>query len=306
MKNRIVNINILHHAGLAGMEAGLRSSLGVESSTYHDSLIYSAMIQAGIQRFRIVGGTARVIRNSEFLRRRSEEYSFDDYKRVVEPIETVVASHTLNAGKSDRGSSSLFSLTWFLSELLFSLKTKSAMVSVLPLPDVSQYAGKLTPEMFSAVSTLVRKIHCVNIDLPIPQSEVLLDDVKVFNELITSDLFASYASSHEMLESSEEKEQSAVNNILTKAKALRDNFGGLLDFRRLSLSLIPVTLSLIDHVCGKFPGSVADIFAKALTEALKSKRRVTIYNYGDTHMKLLRKYCQASLPRAEKAAPTRP
>jgi hypothetical protein len=80
MSTRFANINLMHHAGLAGMEAGLRSSLGIESTEYHDSLIYAAMIQAGVQRFRIVGITPKQVRESQFLRRRCQEHSFEDYK----------------------------------------------------------------------------------------------------------------------------------------------------------------------------------------------------------------------------------
>lgn len=290
MRNRIANINILHLAGLAGIEAGLRSSLGLDNTDYHDSLIYSAMIQAGVQRFRIVGVTPNKILDSEFLRRRCEEHSLKDYMQLLDSIESVIASHTVKSVESDSERTEAFVLTWFLTELVFSLRTKSAMVSILPIPEISKYAGKLTPEMLAALDNLLQKVNSVNLDLPIPQLEVLSDDVTVFHELISSDLFASYAYSHQMLESSAEKEQFAVENILSKAKALRERFNRALDVKRLSLSLIPVTVSLIDKVCGKFPGSLADVFGNALTEALKSRRRVTIYKYGDAHLKLLLKH----------------
>lgn len=290
MRNRIANINLIHHAGLAGMEAGLRFSLGLDSTDYHDSFIYSAMIQAGVQRFRIVGGTPKKVRDSEFLRRRCEEYSFKDYMQLFDSIGAVMASHTVKSVESDSESPETFTLTWFLTELVFSLRTKSAMVSIFPIPEVSKYAGKLTPEMLAALGYLMQKVNSIHLDLPIPQLDVLSDDVTVFHELISSDLFASYASSHQILESSAEKEQSAVENILSKAKALRERFNRALDVKRLSLSLIPVTVSLIDKVCGKFPGSLADVFGNALTEALKSRRRVTIYNYGGAHLELLLKH----------------
>jgi hypothetical protein len=273
------------------MEVGIRSSLGLDSKEWHDSLIYPAMIQTGVQRFRIVGDKPKEVRDSEFLRRRCEEHSYEeDYNQLFDSIKAVMASHTLQSAKSDSEGPELFMLTWFLTELVFSLRTKSAMISISRIPEASRYAGKLTPEMLAAVGNLMQKVNSVNLNLPIPQSEVLSDDVTMLHELISSDLFALYASSHQMLESSEEKEQSAVENILSKAKALRDRFNRALDVERLSLSLIPVTVSLIDNVCGKFPGSLADVFGNALTEALKSRRRITIYNYGDVHLKLLLKH----------------
>ena len=293
MSNRIVNISMLHHTGLAAMEWSLRDYFGVESNEYHDNLIYASMIQAGIQRFRIVGHAPKSIRDSDFLRHRCEEYSFNEYEVVMDSIRAVIESHATGSPTHSSKHSDLFPLVWFLTELVFSLKTKSAMVSVLPVPSVGQYSGILTPEMLSAVGTLIQKVHPIQIDLPIPQSEILSDDVKVFHELVRSDLFASYSSSHELLESSDADEQSAIRSILADAKALRFRFSSLLDAKRVMLSLLPVTASLIDTVCGKFPGSLANIFGDALTEALKSRQRITIYNYGDTHFALLEEHYRA-------------
>ena len=229
MSNRIVNIGMLHHAGLAGMEAGLRDSLGVESNEYHDNLIYASMIQAGIQRFRTVGGAPKSIRDSDFLRQRCEEYSFNEYMAVMDSIKDVIESHATGSATHSSEHSDLFPLVWFLTELIISLKTKSAMVSVLSVPSARQYRGRLNPEMLAAVGTLMQKVHPIQVDLPIPQSEILSDDVKVFHELIKSDLFERYASSHELLESSDEDEQSAVRSIVADAKALRFRFSRLLD-----------------------------------------------------------------------------
>lgn len=293
MSARIANISMMHHAGLAGIEAGLHSSLGIENREYHDSLIYSAMIQAGVQRFRIVGGMTKQVRESKFLRCRCEEYSFEDYKQLMDSVQETLNQHAVRHLKKDSEHTDLFTLTWFLTELIFSLQTKSAMVSVLPMPNIAEYAGKLTPDMFAAVRGLFQKIDPLPLDLPIPQLSVLSGDVKVFHDVISSDLFASYAESHQMLESSREEKQSTIRLILNKAKILHNSFSNVLDLKRISLSLIPLTTSLIDSVCGKFPGSLADVFGNALTEALNNKRRITIYNYGDTHMRLLLDYYRA-------------
>ena len=275
------------------MEAGLCQSLGIDSKNYHDSLIYSAMIQAGVQRFRVVGPMTKQVRESQFLSRRCEEYSFDDYKQLMDSVEDTLSQHAVFHLKEDSENTELFGLTWFLTELIFSLQTKSAMVSVLPMPNIADYVGKLSPEMLAAVMGLFQKIDPLPLDLPIPQLRVLSDDVKIFHEVISSDLFSAYAASQQLLESSGEEKESTARLILNKGKALLNCFSSVLDFKRISLSLIPVTSSLIDTVCGKFPGSLADAFGIALTEALNNKRRVTIYNYGDTHKRLLMEHYRA-------------
>lgn len=283
----------MHLAGLAGMEAGICQSLGIDIKNYHDSLIYSAMIQAGVQRFRVVGPMTKQVRESQFLSRRCEEYSFDDYKQLMDSVNDTIVQHAVFDQKEDFEKSDLFNLTWFLTELIFSLQTKSAMVSVFPMPNIADYVGKLSPEMLAAVMGLFQNIDPLPLDLPIPQFRVLFKDVRVFHEVISSDLFSAYAASQQMLELSGEEKESTTRLILNKGKALLNSFSSVLDFKRISLSLIPVTSSLIDTVCGKFPGSIADAFGIALTEALNNKRRVTIYNYGDTHKRLLMEHYRA-------------
>lgn len=284
---------MLHHAGLAGMEAALRHSFGIDSSNYHDNLIYSAMIQAGIQRFRVVGGMSKQIRESQFLSSRCEEYSFDDYQQLMDSVKNALSQHAVFDLNEDSDRNKIFGLTWFLTELIFSLQTKSAMVFVLPMPNLADYVGKLSPEMLAAVRGLFQKIDPLPLNLPIPQLRVLSDDVKIFHDVISSDLFSSYAASQHLLESSGEEIESTARLILSKGKALRNGFSSVLDFKRISLSLIPVTTSLIDSVCGKFPGAIADALGNALTEALNNKRRLTIYNYGDAHQKLLIEHYRA-------------
>lgn len=293
MSARVANIGMLHHAGLAGMEAALCDLFGVDSNNYHDNLIYSAMIQAGIQRFRVVGGMSKQIRASQFLSSRCEEYSFNDYQKLMDLVQSGLNQHAVFDLNEDSDRNKMFGLTWFLTELIFSLQTKSAMVYVLRMPNLADYVGKLSPEMLAAVRGLFQKIDPLPLTLPIPQLQVLSDDVKIFHEIISSDLFSTYAASQHLLESSGEEIESTVRLISNKGKALRNSFSSVLDFKRISLSLIPVTSSLIDSVCGKFPGVIANSLGNAMTEALNNKRRLTIYNYGDTHQKLLMEHYRA-------------
>ena len=151
----------------------------------------------------------------------------------------------------------------------------------------------ICPEDFAGRALSPGNKYILSPKFYIPHSEILSDDVKVFHELIKSDLFERYASSQELLESSDEDEQSVLRSIVADAKALRFRFSRLLDAKRILLSLLPITASLIDTVYGKFPGSLAKIFGDALTQALKSRQRITIYNYGDTHMALLKEHYRA-------------
>ena len=279
----------MHQAFLAGYEAGFRETLESPTSEYHDHLIYTAMLQAGVERFRIIGPLPKYIQDSQFLHRRCKEYPFEQYNNVTSSIEQVVSANTTHTAEP-KSRDNLFVLTSFLTDLIVALKTKSAMVAVTPTPDPAECAGMLSLEMQSAINGLLNNIKPASLDLPVPQWHALFHDIKVFQEIISSDLFASYSASHQLLESWEQREQSVFKEILSKARKLRERFGQVLDTNQLSLSLIPITASLIDSVCGKLPGSIANVFAKVFTEALRDRKRVTIYNYYHVHKKLMIDY----------------
>jgi hypothetical protein len=283
MSERIANINLIHQAGLAGMESAICNKFGISEHEYHDNIIYSAMIQAGVQRFRVPGGLPQKLRKSDFLRYRVEERPFEDIHNLINSIE-----NSLNYDPSSRkDNSEVFGLTWFLAELIYSLETKSSMVSVLPTPNLKNYAGKLSPNKISALNGLFQKVETIDLILPVAKLQIPTKDVEIFQEIIASDIFRNFSQSQSLIELSTEDVESTANNIIDKGKSLYNKFDSALDIKKTSLSLISVTTALIDTVCGKLPGSIADILGDTLSSALKEKRRITIYNYGDTHQKLL-------------------
>ena len=285
---------MMHLASLAGMEAGLRDTLGLDSDIYHDRLIYGAMIQAGVQRLRIVGGLPSDIRDSNYLQGKCIEVPFSEYYSLLKSTTDTLKNNTIGkVNKSIR--SNQFLLSWFLTELIYSLKTRSAMVLVLPMPDISGFRGALDPGLYRAINTLMGSMDTANLNLPVPRLEILQNDVKLFHELLDSDLFSTYANTHRGLEVTKEKKQPTVRRIISAAESLHSKFGRALNIKQLALSLIPVTASLIDTVCGKIPGTLADAIGNSLSDALKDGKRIIIYNYGQVHGDLLRDHYQAQI-----------
>lgn len=128
MANRTVNISMIHHAALAGMESAIASSFDVDNFDYHDHLIYTAMVQSGVKKFRVIGGLSKQIRESELLSERCEEYQFDKYHQVIDRVSKTFYDTSLDRVESK--SHDLIPLSLFISDVIFALQTKSAMVSV--------------------------------------------------------------------------------------------------------------------------------------------------------------------------------
>lgn len=286
MRDRVANINMLHHSGLAGMECGICVSLGIEDFEYHDDIIYSAMIQAGVQQFRICGQIPQKLRTSKYLANRIVEAPFNDIHELSSRFQKALYEDCDEKKLPENA----FSLTWFLAELVYSLQTKSSAVTILPHPRLSDYSNLLSPKAMSAISSLMAKINRVELDLPITRAEVPLKDVKIFSEIISSDLYDDYVQSQCLLDSTEENSEKVGKIISSKGKRLYNQFDSVIDIRKSSVSLIQVSFSLIDAIFGGLPEKLASTVGNALIEAMNDKRRITIYNYGDAHRRLLLDY----------------
>ena len=289
MTRRIANINMMHRAALGGMEAGIRETFGIEEREYHDDIIYSAMIQAGVQRFRVAGDIPKNLKNSNLLSYRFEESSFEDINNIMSSVKEFLGFEKIP--KKDQ--SEIWILAWYLTELIHSSQTKSSMVSILRIPKMSDLAGKISPAAFSAIDGLLKNIENIDLNLPVTKLEAPLRDVEIFHEIVSSNVFGSYSEAQELIEYSSENKEAVKLEISRKGKEFYNRFHSVLDIRKASLTLIPVTSSLIETVFGRFPGKIASAFGDSLASSLADKRRITIYNYGDTHAKLLTDYYMA-------------
>ncbi len=289
-----------HRAALAGTEYAIANSFGLAKDIkYHDHLIYAAMIQGGVSQIRCCEGSLPAdVARSEFLKSRvildKDHVCYKTYREIND----ILQSHLI-VNKNDENKQSLTILSFFLADLLYSLDTQSAFVATLPLPDIRDYQGILSPNILSVVGCLLSEIKSVNLHLPLPQFEIESSRVEVFQELLLSDIFALYSESHVALESSEVDEVAAQKNILAKAIEVRKRFVNTIDLKAATLSLIPVTTKLIDTFFGGWPASLANIFGDRLTSLLKKDKKIVIYDYGKSHYDMLMQHYSA-IKRTEK------
>ena len=136
MNSRKVNISFMHNAALAGMEAALCHSLDIEKIQYHDDLIFTSMLQAGIKNFHITGHESRFLK-SDFLKNKVEFYAFDNYHQLHEKVKNVFSGSECSEDIS-------VTLSWFLTELIHCLNTNTSMVTALPIPKLTAYSGKIS------------------------------------------------------------------------------------------------------------------------------------------------------------------
>lgn len=285
MLKRTANVSMVHRSGLAGMESQIKDTFGIKADQYHDSVVYHALIQAGVHSIRCIDGVTPVSTVS-VVNERVIACAGTEYVDLLRTIQDMLEKHVVNGQKSAE-QNRLFTLSLFLTDLIYSLHTDAAMVAVLPLPKVENYYGRISPHILSAIGNLLPSITPTEVLTPIPQLSVKASEVEVFEELIESQIFSAYSNAHGGLESIRESDVAILEDVSVKAKSVWQRFSNTVDLKKLTLTLMPITKTLADKVLTGLPGTVAGLLADLLTKAAQQEKRIVIYDYGRSHRDLL-------------------
>lgn len=285
MLKRTANVSMVHLAGLAGMESGIRDSFGIGVSQYHDTVVYHALIQAGVHSIRRIDGTRpglpALVGNE-----RITAYDGTEYYNLLQSIQETLQKHAVSGQYLEERNKQI-TLSLFLTDLIYSLKTDSAMITVLPLPKVETYYGLISPHVLSAIGNLLPGLVPTEVLTPIPQLSVKASEVEVFEELLGSQIFSAYSTAHSGLEDGRESDVAILDDVSLKAKSVWRCFSNTVDLKRLALTLLPITKTLADKVLTGLPNTLAGILADTLTKAAQQEKRIVIYDYGRSHKNLL-------------------
>jgi hypothetical protein len=164
----------------------------------------------------------------------------------------------------------------------------------------------MSPELYAAINGLIRVIQPIQLVSPVPQWQAISTNVKSFEDILASDLFKSFSDSHKLLEFNSKNTTAIVKDIVHNGNTLVSKYGKLLKMKELAISLIPVTTTIVDSVFGKIPGKIAESLGKAFSDFLKEDKRITIYDYGDVHVRLLQEHYSSLASRKDILQPEGP
>lgn len=103
MLKRTANVSMVHLAGLAGLESGIRDSFGIEVGQYHDKVVYHALIQAGVHSIRRIDGMSSDL-PSLVGKERITAYDGTEYYNMLHSIQEMLQKHAIGGipGKEQR------------------------------------------------------------------------------------------------------------------------------------------------------------------------------------------------------------
>lgn len=254
-----------------------------------EGLFYSSMIQAGAEQFVVLDVASLSTKYSEFLSKRISFRSLKSYEKVYKVVHAVFQSYLPKGYERDPEFSNIWTMESFLCDLLLSLEEKLDMAYINAIPDPAKVEGILSPELFYPIQNLINAFDPESVKLPLPRSSILSTNVRIFQEIITGDLFSQYSLMHQELANARASKKKAIFNIVEFGDRLSRKYERLLYLKQLTISLLPVTAKLIDVVFGKLPGTLAEYSGKLLSNWLKDERRIVLYDFHPTFDEIVTK-----------------
>lgn len=243
-------------------------------------LWYSTTIQSGVESLEIIPMTDQTDRFSPFLQGRIKYPNEPDVKYIFALV-FLALRNSLGLPEETAIPKELNELHWFLVELLLAAHRKRNLIYFDNLPDIQKISSLLPADFLLPVKNLFSAITHSTPIVAASLSSVTLRDVALFDELITSKVFRRYERSHSLLEDNNVLVSGAIESVTDGSNLLVSTRPAILKTKRVAVSLLPITSKVIDTVFGKLPGSLAELFAKALASWLQDEKRVVIYQFPD-------------------------
>lgn len=295
MSNRKVYISPYNLGVLAGYNNALNMPPLIKELNARpwdvEGLFYSTMVQGGIQEFQVFPSEEKPIRKSTFLSKRITFFPEQDDDRILafELIERAFEKFLPKDYILDDKYDPLVDLSYFLVDLLFSVRKKTSMVCILPPPSLAQCEKLLPPELLIPIRTLFSQLETENVNLPLIKKTISHKDIKVIEDIISSDLFSEYTLFHKELENIEIPTTTAISEVSKAGYRMLNKCSRFLDIGKLTMSLLPITSKLVDICWGKAPGIFVEQVASYLGNVLKNEHRVVIYEVDPLFTELINK-----------------
>jgi hypothetical protein len=260
------------------------------------SLILSSIVQAGLDRFAVleapVGaeGMPPSFRKRvelpldrdalpDFVRDRVELPGYLDWLAVGHELEREIRQvipdyHALRKDGTMRSH-------MFITDLLYALRHRQHIIFDMRLKDVERLSLDLPDQIGVPFRNLIRVMEPVQPDVCVPRSSIAKEQLIRFRELLASSQFREYKSNHEKIAETERSLAGSVKALSQSAQRLYETNPDIVRLRSTAVSLLPSASGTAAKALDGLPGTLVSLFAKPVTDWLKSKRRLMVYELGD-------------------------
>jgi hypothetical protein len=257
------------------------AEISKQQVTNSNAIFYATAFQSGIDEL-LIHDKFRddLISNSEFIASRTTPFSNTRSNAHSDIINATFSAYLPDDWRNSIKFHSVSSTTIFINDLIDAMSAGSCLISTgrLHLIEIREL---LPDELFVPLSNLLLTLTTVQTPSPIPQNVISTDDIRKFDDIISSDLFGKYVNSQSALDNSEVPIDKALPVIVSTGRMLFSQNRSLLALRNASVNILQVTPKLVDAVFGKLPGALAEVAAKLGISFLEDRRRLVIYDFHE-------------------------
>ncbi len=245
-------------------------------------IFYASAFQAGVDEFLIPDLKECPPPPSKFLADRTTVIPSKQIVDYLDKVNDMFSAHLPDGWDRNDEYASVWRLKAFVTELLDAMSTGASLLSPWGVPDMAEAEAQLPSELSVPLANLFSAFTDFQTSSPIPQKVVQSEDVQRFDEIISSDLFSTYAAAQASLDDLESPITTALPNVLSTGRNVFFTNKKLLQLTKTNVGILQMTPKLVDAVFGKLPGALAEVSANLGISLLESKRRVVVYDFGSS------------------------
>ncbi|WPY97637.1 hypothetical protein [Christiangramia sp. OXR-203] len=274
-------------------EVFLKSLNKPKIDTY--SITFDYLIQCGVDKV-VTEDFENFISSEEnpqifnFLKNKTSKISSNKIDESREAIERIFKYYLPEGYNSNEKYDSIWYIQNLLESLVIAANTNTSVFKNMRsvTSNLEKAKDVLPLELYKPIHFLINSIKQDTVDLPFIGQSLEKRNLDRFNEIFESKTFEEYKLSHSILDTQNEKKNSAISNIQRNSVDLYRKNKDFLNIRKGIITTLSITPKIIDASLGKIPGSIADLAVKFLTSLIEIQKRVIIYDQEPLYDDLFR------------------
>lgn len=247
-------------------------------------LVYSSLIQAGLEKLIFASGTKI---SDDILPHVASRIQREDSLTYESCIN--LASSILSEGKKGSEDSAVTNdlpfLWGFVGEVLYALRTRRPIVTFFKLPNPQYIQPFLPPELSIPITHLLEQFSETTVGTGTPAIVASVNEVALCEEIHADEHYRSYMEKHGALEGTDDRLDVLGRAIESDVRAMASRHRQL-RIEKIGISTLKLSSKLIDKVLLGIPGKLGNELATAAADYLEDRQRLVIYKFVDMPRKI--------------------
>jgi hypothetical protein len=252
-------------------------------------LFYSSMLQAGIDKIDLIPFTEKDRTSpSPFVQKHLSFRSGKEWAEAFFTVHKFFTDHhpfyAIGGKGHDDEVSNLFA---FLVDLLAALSSHRNLLHTSKVPDPNELVGKLPPEILLPITNLLNTFEKVGPSLLSPRMTIDQDNVVLFQEMIASQRFSEYKTTHSAFEDPAVPTTVSSRQVSEATRLICSRNRRWVKGRKIIVSVLPFSARIVDMIFGALPGKLAEQFSRMTEEWLTRNQRMVVYELDGISKQLI-------------------